>query len=351
MTPCLSPPWRTRPSCQRSGALRRTARAGLSAFLVVAAGCSTRPDGRSDAKPEATAVEDAAAKRVATTAPKAPARAATPAERELAWVEKRAAGRPVLCYLFGEGHEEFLPLPVGIAGKLYEAVRAEIGADSVALVRSAKPIIDLGFVASGPVASTVEGVRIDDGGRLVSSGAGRVLTERFRAEGAFTLEAIVTPADAEHSGPARIVGVSWDGQARNFTLGQERSRWGVRMRTSAEDRNGHLHEFHTEGLVPERVHVAVTFDGRAIRLYVDGRLAEKKEGVDGDLDAWDPSFPLILGNESRDTRDWAGVVRFVAFYDRALTTAQVAAAAADPPPGDASVGGTERVRRGTDEVF
>jgi hypothetical protein len=306
-----------------------------------------------DTKPEATVAGDASARPVAPAPPKASPRPPTPAERELAWIEKRAAGRPVLCYLFGEGHEEFLPLPVGIAGKLYEAVRtrAAAGADPVALVRAAKPILGLGLVASGPVSSTVGGVRIDDGGKLVSSGAGRVLTERVRAEGAFTLEAIVTPADTKHSGPARIVGVSWDGQARNFTLGQERGKWSLRVRTSGGDPNGHLHESATDGLVPERAHVAVTFDGKAIRLYVDGRLAEKKEGVDGDLDAWDPSFPFILGNEYRDTRDWAGVIRFVAFYDRALTAAQVGAAANDLPPGDSRVRGTERVRSKTEEVF
>jgi hypothetical protein len=324
--------------------LQRIRAAGLSVLLVVA-GCSsrpdpkrdTRPDAKSDATPALRPIKSAAAPMSPTDGVPEPGDPTPPkatADPQQEWIEKRAPGRPVLCYLFGEGHEEFLPLPVGIVGELREEAEADHPADLMALAKFVKRISDLGLTAEGRVSTIPEGVRIENGGRLVSSAAGRVLSERVRAGGGFTLEAIVTPADTEHSGPARIVGISWDSAARNFTLGQERSGWSLRVRTSKEDRNGHRYEFKTEGLTAARTHAAVTFDGRSIRLYVGGRLVEEKEGVDGDLDAWDVSFPLILGNEYRDARDWAGVIRFVAFYDRALTDAQVAAAAADPPPGD-----------------
>jgi hypothetical protein len=341
---------------------RLAAVAGLAVLLVVGIGCSARPGPRPAAKPDAAAVGDAtpvppgadarAAAEAHDPAPrKPPARPPTRGEREREWIEKRAAGRPVLCYLFGEGHDDLLPLPVGMVGELYEEVRSADRADPMALARFVKRIGDLGLAAEGRVSTAPEGLRIDDDGKLVSLAAGRALTSRIRAAGALTLEAILAPADTKQSGPARIIGVSWDGGERNFTLGQERDRWSFRLRTSRGDRNGSRHELKVKGLLAERAHLAVTYDGGALRLYVNGRLVETEEDVRCDFDDWDPSYPLVLGDEYRDRRDWEGVVRFVAFYDRALTAPQVAAAAADPPLGDAPARASEGRAPAKEEVF
>jgi len=77
-------------------------------------------------------------------------------------------------------------------------------------------------------------------------------------------------------------------------------------------------------------------DGRTVVAHVNGKEAGRRD-VGGDLSIWDPSFALGLGNEHEDRRDWSGVIRFVAFYDRALKPDEVAKAFAAPPPGDGPV--------------
>jgi VanZ family protein len=42
------------------------------------------------------------------------------------------------------------------------------------------------------------------------------------------------------------------------------------------------------------------------------------------LDSWDAGYPLMIGNENGGGRAWAGELRYVAFYDRALSKDEVA---------------------------
>ena len=44
----------------------------------------------------------------------------------------------------------------------------------------------------------------------------------------------------------------------------------------------------------------------------------------GTLGEWDNSFALVLGNEVSGNRNWMGVIRLVAIFNRALTLEQIA---------------------------
>jgi hypothetical protein len=41
------------------------------------------------------------------------------------------------------------------------------------------------------------------------------------------------------------------------------------------------------------------------------------------LETWDPAYPLLIGNEQGGDRAWQGELRYVAFYDRALSSDQI----------------------------
>jgi len=73
-------------------------------------------------------------------------------------------------------------------------------------------------------------------------------------------------------------------------------------------------------------HVVLTYDpinGRQI--YVNGVLvASGDPQKGGDFTAWDNTFALVLGSEVSNSDSFAGVLRLVALYNRALTPAQVA---------------------------
>jgi hypothetical protein len=49
------------------------------------------------------------------------------------------------------------------------------------------------------------------------------------------------------------------------------------------------------------------------------------------LRSWDPSYPLLVGDELGGARAWHGTLRYVAFYDRALSPHDIAAVGAHAP--------------------
>jgi hypothetical protein len=74
--------------------------------------------------------------------------------------------------------------------------------------------------------------------RLLSEQTPTSLIKSIQKTGSFTIEAWITPANTNLKGPARIVTLSRNGSERNFTLGQEGSKYDVRCRSSKTDRNG-----------------------------------------------------------------------------------------------------------------
>ncbi|MGH7140350.1 MAG: hypothetical protein ACREHD_31830, partial [Pirellulales bacterium] len=74
--------------------------------------------------------------------------------------------------------------------------------------------------------------------RIVSAGPAKKVIDAVKQAGELTLEAWVRPNDDRQGGPARIVSLSADPGQRNFTLGQERDRYDVRLRTTKTDANG-----------------------------------------------------------------------------------------------------------------
>jgi hypothetical protein len=67
-------------------------------------------------------------------------------------------------------------------------------------------------------------------------------------------------------------------------------------------------------------HVAATYDGRALRLYVDGREVSRR-AVSGALQT--PSTPLWIGGNRPYGEHFEGLIDEVRVYDRALTEAQI----------------------------
>lgn len=331
----------------RCGRLAREFALAL-AWASLPLACSPKRSGTSapaprpaEGAPSASVEARDAHRKVTEGAPAQPAD--EPVDPELEWIRKRVPAGPLVCYLLGDGREDMMPLDgTLLRNVLLSRRRGAAPRDALELARTVKRLLNLGLTAEGAVESTPLGVRIRDGGKLCSVEMGRRLAQAIARAGAFSLEAILAPADTAHGGPARIVSLSWDGLVRNFTLGQTKDRWVVRLRTSETGMNGSDPELSMRGLAAARTHLVVTYDTKAVRLYLNGELAESREEVRGDLANWDPSYPLVLANEFIGPRNWAGVIRFVAFYDRVLSGADVTSAAADVPPGDPPTGAPGR---------
>jgi hypothetical protein len=172
------------------------------------------------------------------------------------------------------------------------------------------------------------GIRIKDGKAQGSTAASKKLHDLIKATGEYSIEAWVVPANVVQEGPARIVSYSASTSARNFTLGQTQYNYDFLHRSSTTDANGEAALSTAdadERLQATLQHVVVTFDpvnGR--RIYVNGAFTgDMDSATPGNLNDWDDSFALVLGNEVSNDRLWQGVIRLVAIHNRALTLEQI----------------------------
>ena len=100
------------------------------------------------------------------------------------------------------------------------------------------------------------------------------MINKIKTKSQFTLLTTVASDDAFQSGPARIISISSDPYNRNLTLAQEGSDLVFRLRTPLTGVNGMLPELVAPNIFADRNphNLAITYDGRSILLFVDGRI-------------------------------------------------------------------------------
>ncbi|HIK31800.1 MAG TPA: VanZ family protein [Oscillatoriales cyanobacterium M59_W2019_021] len=104
------------------------------------------------------------------------------------------------------------------------------------------------------------------------------LTKNISKTSQLTLVTTMASANPNQEGPARIISLSKNPFARNFTLGQEGNDLSFRLRTPLTQENG----ADPESIVPNvfadtQFHrVAITYDGWILKIYI-GRAATPKE--------------------------------------------------------------------------
>ncbi|MCA8995441.1 MAG: DUF1587 domain-containing protein, partial [Planctomycetaceae bacterium] len=167
-------------------------------------------------------------------------------------------------------------------------------------------------------------IEIHGSALIVSPQSAAKVSDAVKRSNEITIEAWLKPAALNQSGPARIVSLSRDPNARNFTLGQDNDFYDVRFRTPNTDANGNPSTSSPKKSLETRLtHVIYTRDGRGMAtVYLDGKQVASKS-VSGNLKNWDSNFRLSLGNEVTKDRPWKGEFHLVAIYERALSPQQV----------------------------
>ncbi len=118
--------------------------------------------------------------------------------------------------------------------------------------------------------------------------------------------------------------ISLNTGARNITLGQQETGWETRLRTTETSGNGFPRLALPPGTAEASLqHVVYMRDASGQTLmYVDG-VEMGRTTIGGTLTNWDPGYRLGLANELNQARPWLGELHLVAFYDRALSSAEV----------------------------
>jgi hypothetical protein len=170
-----------------------------------------------------------------------------------------------------------------------------------------------------------------------SADAATGLTDACVAAGAFSIEAWVATDSEKLGGPARMITVSQDSSFRNFTFGQDASRYVLRLRNTDTNTNGSdnttssVGRPHTgyDSIIPGGLqHVVFTWGGAGTaRTYLDGEIVDTRDWP-GALTPWDNGWRLGLANEfnpgGTPSRPWLGALYFVAVYCAELGAADVA---------------------------
>lgn len=169
------------------------------------------------------------------------------------------------------------------------------------------------------------GVAFLSRGQILSQSSPVRLHQTLIAGHGLTLEAWLSSEDKGQHGPARIVSYSLNPSLQNFMLGQEGSDLVVRLRTTQTNLKGTNPEFVVENVFLKTgfQHIVVTYNFLEQRVYVDGELRLQVAIPGGGFDNWDPSYPLVLGNEATGNREWLGKLSLLAIYDHPLNEQEV----------------------------
>ncbi len=189
------------------------------------------------------------------------------------------------------------------------------------------PATDLNL--NGPITwSGGWGLSVAAGGKAqATTTSSKKLSDRIKASGEYSVEAWVAPANVAQE-DANIVSYSGGDTARNFTLGQHGYQYEDYARSSVSDANGKrvlITNAADRDAQASLQHVVMTYDpvnGR--KIYVNGVFTGDTDSLGGGtLSNWDDTFAFVLGNETSGDRPWAGLIKFVAIHDRALTLDQI----------------------------
>jgi hypothetical protein len=172
------------------------------------------------------------------------------------------------------------------------------------------------------------GVNIKAGGKAqATTGASRKLSDRIKASGEYSIEAWAAPANVTQE-DAWIVSYSGSEMERNVTIAQRAYQYEALARASTTGANGApalLTRDADRDAQASLQHIVLTYDPvRGRRLYVNGNFTgDSDPRAGGSLADWSADYALVFGNETSGTRQWQGVIRFVAVHDRALTLEQI----------------------------
>ncbi|MEZ5257339.1 MAG: LamG-like jellyroll fold domain-containing protein [Ilumatobacteraceae bacterium] len=170
------------------------------------------------------------------------------------------------------------------------------------------------------------------------------ITDAAGTTNELSIEAWVIPSSTNPEVPGRVVSVGTDQNVRSVALGQgfwtsqPRTKWESRLRTSSSYNNPMTSGSTT--VTAGLTHVVLTRAANGtMTMWVNGAVAST-QSTGGTMAGWDPSLPLVVGNDAVGNRPFLGTIELVAVYDRALDEADVVKNFNSGPDGNTIVGGT-----------
>jgi hypothetical protein len=161
-------------------------------------------------------------------------------------------------------------------------------------------------------------------GSVRIDGFDEAINRAIKKSNAFTVEFVMTSANARQFGPRRLIALSVDRRDLNFYVGQNSDRLVFRLRTSETGPRGE--EVELGVIEADRpYHVVVSFARGVLSCHIDGRQVLQSPQFTGDLSDWNDRAQLLFGDEWQGVdRQWNGLLEGVAIYDRKISEDEIA---------------------------
>lgn len=151
------------------------------------------------------------------------------------------------------------------------------------------------------------------------------LRERLVATDEFSVAVEFSTTSLDQEGPVRLFTISAGAEADqvNFHLGLEDDDLSVRLRTSCDLFNSiDVPDVVRAGTAHR---VVVTWGAGTLEVWVDAVKAQSASLPWGDLERWDPTYRIIVGDEVGGGRRFQGSVRSITMWDRVLDESLIVA--------------------------
>ncbi len=153
-------------------------------------------------------------------------------------------------------------------------------------------------------------------GLAIIEGANENILHACQNSNQLTIEAYISCDNLVQEGPARIISFSSNASSRNFTLGQDKNKLVMRLRTPFSGNNGSMPQIELGEIKQnEPLHLIVSYAQGHLKCYFNGKQMPLQKTYQGDFSKWSEQ-QLIFGDEVGGGRNWSGNMEGVAIYNR-----------------------------------
>lgn len=147
----------------------------------------------------------------------------------------------------------------------------------------------------------------------------------------YSIEAWVAPANTTQTDSDIVTYTGGASAGNNFSLGQNADSYEAFNRDQ-NDMTGNANPLDSTGLNASLQHVVLTNDPvKGTQVYINGvpqlpdpaNPSPDPSSIGENLQNWDPSFALVLGNNPERMRSWLGQIRLLAIHNAPLTQAEI----------------------------
>lgn len=159
-------------------------------------------------------------------------------------------------------------------------------------------------------------------GSFVATGGVNRIVSACKESSAVSVEVLLTPPKQTPREKSTILWLGPTTGDPNLAFVQEGTKVAMHLRTAMDHQARASVTPLFEWTDGKPRHLAVTYAGSILTIYIDGEQTQRVDTVKGDLSRWRAS-ELVFGDDYQATGSWSGKLEALAIFNRALPASEV----------------------------